>query len=232
MNLLYLITARGGSKGIPGKNGKMLHRLPLLLYSINVARELSSDEWVCLSTDDDNLIALAENAGLKVPFKRPAELASDTAGSDQVILHALDYYESQNKKVDAIVLLQPTSPFRTAQHVREALAMYSGEEDMILGVKETKSNPYYLLVEENEEGYLHKSKKLPAHITRRQDAPKVYEINGAIYIINAASMKLKQSLSKFEKIKKYVMSEEDSLDLDTPLDWKFAELILSEKNKL
>lgn len=232
MNLLYLITARGGSKGIPGKNSKLLNGVPLLVYSINVARELAADEWICVSTDDDELISITKNTGLKVPFKRPAELATDTASSDQVILHALEHYENQNKPIDLIVLLQPTSPFRTAQHVKEALALFTGKEDLILGVKETKSNPYYLLVEEDGEGNLKKSKQLPANITRRQDAPKVYEINGAIYIINAASMKKQGSLSKFEKIKKYVMSDDDSLDIDTPLEWKFAELLLSEKKEL
>ena len=230
MKILYLITARGGSKGIPGKNTKLLNGIPLIVYAINTARQLSEDELICVSTDDDAIISVVKETGLAVPFKRPAELATDTAGSDAVILHALRFYEAKNIPVDVIVLMQPTSPFRTATHIKEALKHYTGNEDLILGVKETKSNPYYILMEEDEHNFLHLSKKLSANIIRRQDAPKVYEINGAVYIINATSMKKYQSLSKFEKIKKYVMSEEDSLDIDTALDWKLAELILSENS--
>jgi CMP-N,N'-diacetyllegionaminic acid synthase len=229
MHILYLITARGGSKGIPGKNTKLLNGIPLIQYTVNEARKLSSDELICVSTDSDEIIEVVEKSGLRVPFKRPAELATDTAGSDAVILHALSYYESKKIPVDVVVLLQPTSPFRRATHIEEALKLYTGKEDMILGVKETKANPYYILMEEDELFFLKKSKQLPNNAVRRQDAPKVYEVNGAIYVINAASMRTKQSLSKFERVKKYLMTEEDSLDIDTPLDWKLAEVILSEK---
>ena len=231
MKILYLIPARGGSKGIPGKNIKLLNGIPLIVHTINVARELSTDEFICVSTDDPAIVAVVNSVGLSVPFIRPAELATDTASSNEVLLHALHYYETNQIYFDLLVLLQPTSPFRTSQQVKEAICLFTGQEDMIQSVKETKANPYSVLMEEDEQQYLHKSKKLPDAITRRQDAPVVYEANGAVYVINVSSLKKYQSLGKFEKVKKYLMQEESSLDIDTPLDWQFAEFLSKEKSR-
>jgi N-acylneuraminate cytidylyltransferase len=140
------------------------------------------------------------------------------------MLHALDYYENSQGPVDRLVLLQPTSPFRTANHIKEALALYDDTMDMVVAVKETKANPYYVLREEDEQGWLQPSK--PVVATRRQDVPTVYEINGAIYIIKVAALR-QAKLSDFKKVKKYVMEERSSHDIDTPLDWAFAEVLLS-----
>jgi len=116
-NVLVVIPARGGSKGIPHKNIKPLGGKPLICYSIDVARQITSDENICVTTDDDEIIKVVEDYGLKVPFKRPAELATDNCGSNEVILHALKFFEDKGKKVDRIILLQPTSPFRTKDDV-------------------------------------------------------------------------------------------------------------------
>jgi len=223
---LFLIPARGGSKGIPYKNIKPLHGKPLILYSVEVARQLAGDEDICVTTDDDAIINVVEETGLKVPFKRPDELATDTSGSYEVILHALDYYNQKGIEYEVVVLLQPTSPFRTAQHVKEAISLYDDSVDMVVSVNESAANPYYSLFEENENGFLDKSKK--GNYTRRQDCPKVYEYNGAIYVMNVKSLREKP-LSAFTKNKKYEMPLELSIDLDTPLDWEFAEF-LSKKN--
>ncbi len=223
---LFLIPARGGSKGIPYKNIKPLHGKPLILYSVEVARQLTGDKDICVTTDDDAIINVVEETGLKVPFKRPDELATDTSGSYEVILHALDYYNQKGTEYEVVVLLQPTSPFRTAQHVKEAISLYDDSVDMVVSVNESAANPYYSLFEENENGFLDKSKK--GNYTRRQDCPKVYEYNGAIYVMNVKSLREKP-LSAFTKNKKYEMPRELSIDLDTPLDWEFAEF-LSKKN--
>ena len=227
MKSLFLITARGGSKGIPGKNIKPFMGKPLLYYAIDTARELASDTDICLSTDDDAISQAAEDYGLSLPFKRPDTLATDQASSYEVILHAVDFYKNQNKHYDTVVLLQPTSPFRTAKHVREAMALYSDDLDMVVSVTESDHNPYFNLFEENAGGYLTKSKE--GSFARRQDFPNVYAYNGAVYVINVASLE-KMPLSQFGKIKKYVMSAEDSIDLDTPLDWLFAEFLASRRS--
>ena len=130
MNILVVIPARGGSKGIPHKNIKKLNGKELITYSIDVARQLTSDDNICVSTDDDNIIATVENYGLKVPFKRPIELATDSAGTNGVLLHALDFYENQGRTYDVIVLLQPTSPFRSIDSLSAAVDLYTPDVDI------------------------------------------------------------------------------------------------------
>lgn len=226
MKALVIIPARGGSKGIPGKNIKPLNGKPLIYYTIDAARFITDDNHICVSTDDKEIISIVENYGLKVPFIRPEFLATDTASTYDVLLHALNFYEKNGEIFDAVILLQATSPFRTGKHVKEALALYSDDIDMVVSVKETDSNPYYVCFEENNNGMLQISKG-DGHYTRRQDCPPVYEYNGAIYIINPESLK-KEPLNKFSKIKKYVMDREHSLDLDNMIDWKLAEFIIKD----
>lgn len=221
MKILYLIPARGGSKGIPHKNIKLLNGKPLIQYSIEVARELAEDSDICLSTDDPQIKTVAENLDLKVPFLRPDYLASDSAETSDVIIHALNFYAQQGKNYDVVVLLQPTSPLRTVQNVKDCIALYSQEYDMVTTVKET--NVSVVLCRENSDGYL--EKVIGNKNVRRQDAEKLYEYNGAVYVINAKAVKEK-GLSGFSKIKKCVMSEENSVDIDTMLDWKFVELLI------
>jgi len=226
MKPLVLIPARGGSKGIPGKNIKPLGGKPLIQYTIEAARALFSDEIICVSTDDAKIRETVVALGLHVPFLRPDELATDTAGSYEVMLHAINYYENKGYMPDVLVLLQPTSPFRSSKHIERALALYRNDIEMVVSVKETTSNPYYVLFEENGDGYLEKSKE--ATFTRRQDCPTVWEINGAIYVINVESLKSK-NISNFKRILKSPMDAADSVDIDTPLDWDFAEFLMSKK---
>jgi len=226
MNYLVIIPARGGSKGIPYKNIKELGGKPLITYSIDIARQITSDENICVSSDDDKIIHVVEEYGLSVPFKRPAKLATDNAGTDGVLLHALNYYESIGQSYELIVLLQPTSPFRKKEHIIEALKLYSSSVDMVVSVKEASSNPYYNTFEENHDDLLEISKG-DGKIERRQDAPKVWEFNGSIYVINSQSLRAK-GMSGFTRIRKYVMDDVYSIDLDTLFDWKMAELMLKE----
>ena len=226
-NILVIIPARGGSKGIPKKNIKELCGKPLIYYSIDIARGITSDENICVSTDSDEIMKCVEKYGLKVPFKRPDELATDYIGTNEVLLHALYFYENKGKKIDTILLLQPTSPFRKVQHIIEAYKLYSNELDMLVSVKETDANPYYNCFEEDKNGYLVISKG-DGKLERRQDAPKAYEYNGSIYIINPIALKEK-GLAGMSKIAKYEMDAFHSVDLDTMFDWKLAELMIAEK---
>ncbi len=227
MNALVIIPARGGSKGIPHKNIKPLNGKPLIEYAIDVARQLVPDELICVSTDDHNIKKVVEDYGLKVPFIRPDYLATDTAGTYEVLLHALDYYESQGYQFDNVILLQTTSPFRNANHVKEAIDLYTPDVDMVVSVKEVVANPYYNCFEENEDGFLRVSKG-DGKLVRRQDAPKAWEYNGAIYVINPDSLK-KSPLGLFKKRIKYVMDEVHSIDLDTMFDWTLAELVIKQE---
>jgi len=221
--MLVVIPARGGSKGVPGKNIKELGGKPLIQYTVDAAKEIFEDNDIIVSTDSEEIKTTVESLGLKVPFLRPAELATDASGSQEVLLHALNFVESKGVYPETLILLQPTSPFRNASHIKEALALYNNDLDMVVSVKETKSNPYYVLKEENIQGFLENSKI--GKFTRRQDCPKVWELNGAIYIINVKPLKSRQ-ISEFTKVKKYVMNEVSSHDIDTKMDWEFAEFII------
>lgn len=221
---LFLITARGGSKGIPGKNIKPFCGKPLICHSIDCARLAgAADEDICLSTDSGEIRKVAVEYGLPVHFLRPAELATDSAGSYEVILHALKEYEKMGKVYDRVVLLQPTSPLRRAEDVAGAMALWTPDLDMVVSVREARTNPYYGAFEADGQGLLHISKG-DGHYTRRQDAPKVWEYNGAVYVMSVPSL-LRAPLSSFRRIRPYEMPAARSLDLDTPLDWQIAEAL-------
>ena len=227
MKTLYIIPARGGSKGIPGKNIKPLAGKPLIAYSVEVAQQLAPDCDICVTTDDLEIIATVENMGLKVPFVRPAELATDHSGTYEVLLHALNHYEQHGISYDRIVLLQPTSPFRTVDDVNNCLKLYTPDIDMVVSVKQASATPYYNAFETAENGFLHISKG-EGNYTRRQDAPPVWEYNGAVYVINTQSLR-KMPLNKFPRRRMCEMSAEHSIDLDTPTDWLIAESILKSR---
>lgn len=227
MRTLYLITARGGSKGIPGKNIKPFAGVPLICHSIRHAREAGADDRdICLSTDSQEIIDVAREYGLEVPFVRPPHLATDRAASYDVIMHAIDFYETKGIIYDRVVLLQPTSPLRTADDIRRAIASWSPDIDMAVSVREARTNPYYGAFETDEQGMLHISKG-DGRYTRRQDAPKVWEYNGAVYVMTVSSLKQKK-MSEFTRIVPVEMDAKRSVDLDTPLDWMMAEAIAKE----
>lgn len=226
MKTLVIIPARGGSKGIPHKNIKDFGGKPLIYYTIDCARTVCADADICVSTDDVEIIKCVEDYGLKVPFVRPAELASDTAGTYEVLLHAVDFYEKQGRQYDNVLLLQNTSPFRTADDVKEAMNLYRSDIDMVVSVKEIVS-PYYNCFEETKDGFLRQISN-GTRYTRRQDAPRTFEYNGALYLINTESLK-RCSMGDFTRCVKYVMDDNRSVDLDTLLDWRYAEFLLKEK---
>ena len=228
MRTLVIIPARGGSKGIPRKNIKPLNGKPLIYYSIDTARAITSDDNICVSTDDEEIKSVVEEYGLKVPFLRPDELATDTAGTYEVLLHALDFYEKKGRQYDAVLLLQTTSPFRTTEQVKEAIRLFEeADADMVVSVKECSANPYYNVFEEDMNGYLHISKG-EGNIFRRQDAPMVYEYNGAIYVMNAHTL-THTHMHKMNRRIKYVMDERTSFDLDTMQDWNIAESYMKQE---
>ncbi len=226
MKLLVIIPARGGSKGLPGKNIRPLCGKPLIGYSIELARTIVSDKDICVSTDAQEIIDVVERYGLYVPFVRPAHLSTDTATTNDVLVHALNFYQQQGREYDAILLLQPTSPLRTAAQLHEALALYETHPgiDMVVSVK--KSHAAAVISHENEEGWLIPT--LNTHSGPRQQITSYYEYNGAIYIINPISLQ-KKGIPNFTKRLKYVMSEETSYDIDSLTDWQIVEHFMRNK---
>jgi N-acylneuraminate cytidylyltransferase len=221
---LVIIPARGGSKGIPDKNIKKLCGKPLILYTVEVARKLFADSQIIVSTDSQRIKEIVEKSGLKVPFLRPTSLSNDFTAMNDVILHALDYFERSNTTPKKIILLQPTSPLRNENHLKGAIELFNEEIDLLVSVKKTDSNPYYVQFEENEKGFLEKSKK--GFYQRRQDCPDVWELNGAIYIYNTNSVK-SLGIENLKKIKKFVMDSYSSIDIDSQIQFDLADLLIS-----
>lgn len=225
--ILFVIPARGGSKGIPGKNIKPMGGIPLICRSIDIARKFVDDKDICVTTDSDEIINVVCQHGMEVPFKRPDYLATDTASSYDVLIHALDFYKSKGIDYDWMVLLQPTSPFRKEEDLRKMLDMMTDDLDMVVSVKQAETNPYYNCYAVNEQGYLQKFIKTPGAGYGRQAArPVIYEKNGSVYVIKIDSLR-KQKINEFEKVRFYEMDKVYSIDLDEPLDWIFAEAVLN-----
>ena len=222
MNPLYIIPARGGSKSIPGKNIKDFCGKPLIVWSIEAALELAPPERVIVTTDSAEIAATARAAGIERPHIRPAELATDTAGSREVMLDAMAEAERRGVDYDCVVLLQPTSPLRTAADIRATLDAWSPEIDMAVTVKPAPCNPYYDCFETTADGFLRVSKG-DGLLTRRQDAPAAWQLNGAVYVITPSRLR-EMEIGRMMRRVPVVMSAERSLDLDTPLDWQIAEL--------
>ncbi len=229
MKPLYIIPARGGSKGIPRKNIKELCGRPLIAYTVDAAIEARKrlGGHILLSTDDAETAGIVRGLGIEVEYMRPAELAGDTSGSREVMLHAMDWAESQGIEYDCVVLLQPTSPFRTADDIVACTQLLEPGIDMAVSVCEAADNPYFNIFETDADGYLHISKG-DGKLTRRQDAPKAWVYNGAVYAINPASLRA-MPMGMFGHRVPSVMPRERSIDIDGPADWLAAETIMSRQ---
>ena len=226
-DIIILIPARGGSKGIINKNIKKLAGKPLIHYSIEVAQQIVPNKQIIVSTDSPEIVACASEKGIKIDSLRPKHLSTDTSSTYDVLIHEVEKIEQSGWYPKTLVLLQPTSPLRKVEDVIKGIVQFNETKDvdLLVGVKKTNANPYYVLYEENELGYLERSKK--SNFTRRQDCPDVWETNGALYVVDIAALK-KQSLGEMQKRKGFEMDEISSLDIDTPLDWLIVETIIKK----
>ncbi len=221
---LFLIPARGGSKGLPEKNIKIINNKPLIIHALDFANNCKqNDDIIFLSTNDLKIKEIAENFGYEVPFLRPESLSTDESSTIDVVRHVINEFSLKNCYFEKIILLQPTTPFRNLTHFIEMMNLFDNDTDMVVSVLKSKQNPYFNLFEENNDGYLELSKK--SNFIRRQDCPNVFQYNGSIYIINAKSLNEYKEFSNFSKIKKYEMPDEYSIDIDTEIDFKLAEYI-------
>lgn len=218
---LFVITARGGSKGLPGKNIKDLCGKPLIAYSIDIARAFTDDENICVSTDSAEIKNVVEKYGLKVPFLRPGYLATDTATSNDVLVHAVHFYKDIGREYKKICLLQPTSPLRSVDDVEGALDLYREDIDMVVSV--VKSHAPAVLCSDDENGFIQLIYNKNAE--GRQQLKDMYEFNGAVYVINVESL-LKKGMKNFLSKVKYVMSKEHSIDIDDIYDFMLVESIM------
>lgn len=227
MRILGTVCARGGSKGVPNKNIRDLAGTPLIQHTIDLLRRWGKADRVVCSTDSEEIAQVAVEAGAETPFLRPRELATDTAPKIPVIQHALKFCESaEGVRYDAVVDLDPTSPLRTTMDLDDALAQFLKEDAQVLySVTEAKKNPYFNMVELDEDGNAHISKRLDGEVFSRQAAPKVYEINGSIYIYDRDHL-LSATGLHCDRERVYVMDEISSVDIDREIDFAFVEFLL------
>lgn len=227
MRVLTIIAARRDSKGIPGKNWKLLGGKPLIQWSVEAAMAVSEPQDICITTNSDEVIEIAERCGLKVPFVRPEHLCTDTATSRDAILHAVDYYRNEKgRDYDVILQLQPTSPFRTADQIRGCLEVFANyNPEMVLTAYTPNLNPYYNLYSEDADGYIHRA--IQSDYTRRQDCPPVYALNGSIYVYSVEAIRQKE-IHQFRQVMKFLVPAKYGVDLDTEEDWDLAEFLISK----
>lgn len=231
MSIVGLIPARGGSKGILGKNIAPCAGRPLLAYTADSALQAKRLDRVILSTDDKAIAEVGAALGLEVPFMRPAELSNDTAGSLGVVAHALDWLEAQGEIVKAIVLLQPTSPLRTTAQIDEAIERFlASSTDTLVSVIEVPHRFHPNSVMRIEGDALLPLKNTDEMVLRRQDLPKLYARNGpAILILTPAQIRAGKFYGR--NTVAYEMPEQDSLDIDVPEDLALAEFLIERRRK-
>ena len=228
MNVLGVIPARGGSKGIPNKNLAPVCGRPLLAYTADAVRESRTLTRTIVSTDDPRIAECATSLGLEVPFMRPAVLAADEAPMLPVLRHALDAMHAEGFEADIVVLLQPTSPLRRAEHIDAAVDwLQRTAADSVVSVVEVPHQFNPLSVMRLEDGLLKPFLDGPT-ATRRQDKPKLFARNGPAVLAVRASVIASGSLYG-ERSWPLGMSAEDSLDVDTPWDLRLVEFALAAR---
>lgn len=223
---LAIIPARGGSKRLPRKNILPLLSKPLIAWTIEAALKSIYIDEIIVTTDDSEIMGIAKKYGAVTPFLRPKILSNDTAGTFDVIKHAVDYYSKVGKTFDYIILLQPTSPMRTANHINEAISIINEKKaDAVISVTEMEHSPLWSNIlpdSGNMSGFLHDD----VLNKRSQDLDVYYRLNGAIYICEIKKMLAEESLFLKNNVFAYKMEKNVSVDVDDKLDFEFCEYLL------
>ncbi|MEK6880959.1 MAG: acylneuraminate cytidylyltransferase family protein [Nanoarchaeota archaeon] len=228
MRILAVICARGGSKSIPQKNIVKLLGKPLIYYTIKTAKKFKLFDNIVVSTDDNKIASIAEKFMVDVIF-RPPELASDSAGKIDVLRHALHECEQLYRKhFDIIVDLDVTAPIRTIRDIQNAMDEFLKKKpDVLFSVVRSRKNPYFNVVEEQSNGFVKLSKRSKELYLRRQDAPKVYDMNTSIYLFNREFLLNPKNISVFstKKTAAFIMKDVSAIDVDSLLDLKYIEYL-------
>lgn len=230
MSRIAIIPARGGSKGVPKKNVKKMNGIPLLAYTIIAAKKSGQFDKIVVSTDSEEIAEVAKKYGAEVPFLRPEELSNDVASSDAVVKHALFFYKEMGVDFDVVCKLQPTSPLRNESHIKDAFDLFeSRSADFVVSFCECEHSPLW-------SGVLGKNNSIDDFMSDidkgacRQELPNYYRLNGAIYIAKTDSF-LRNGSFIGKNGFAYVMSQEDSVDIDSELDFEFAEMLLVKRDR-
>lgn len=224
--ILAIIPARGGSKGIPRKNLKELNEKPLIAYAIEEALKSKYIDKLIVSTEDKEIAETSKQFGAEVPFLRPMELAADDTPGIEPILHAINWFHEKEYVFDYVMCLQCTSPFRKFEQIDEAIEKLVNEgSDSIVSVCESEVSPFWM--KKIEDGIMKDFLSNISFYARRQDVPKVYRLNGAIYLAKTEVL-YKYNNWYTENTIPYIMDKLSSIDIDDIWDFKFAEFLMKE----
>ena len=224
--MIAIIPARGGSKGLPGKNIKPINGKPLIAYAIEAALKAEKIDRIIVSTDDDNIAAIAKQYGAEIPFMRPKELASDTAMAVDNYIYTVNRLETETgQQIRSFAVLQPTSPLRIAEDIDGAIALFEEKkaDSVISYCKESHSVFWHKKIDEN-------GKLINIYentIANRQDLPVTYYPNGAVYVFSTELIRKRQYYS--DKTYANVMPRNRSVDIDFIEDFEYAEFLLSQR---
>ena len=232
--VLALIPARGGSKGLPGKNIKDLCGMPLLAWPIRAAKESNYIDQVIVSTENKNYADIARSYGASVPFIRPAKLAKDDSTTYLVVEHALNYLKSQNEMYDYMVLLEPTSPLTTSKDIDEALKLLISKRnlaDSVVGVSKVEATHPVFDVRINDKGLIEPYATENFSTFRRQEIEDLYHFEGSLYISDTKIL-LKEKTFYHERTLPYIVPRWKSLEIDEMVDMITAEALINNKSLL
>ena len=229
MKVLGIITARGGSKGISKKNIKNLVGKPLIAWTIEEALKARKLDRVIVSTDSQEIAYIARGFGAEVPFIRPDHLSQDDSSHVDVLIHAIKWFDTNepNYQFEYFMLLQPTSPLRTNKDIDKSIELIQKKNvESVVSICESITHPYLMKV--IDKGNLVDYTKKPKGYIRRQDFPNVFQLNGAIYLIKTEVFRKEKTLF-LSKTCAYEMGIEQSIDIDTDVDFEYAEFLLNNK---
>jgi CMP-N,N'-diacetyllegionaminic acid synthase len=228
MKPICLISARGGSKGVPKKNIREFGKKPLIAHSIEKCINSKIFSEVIVSTEDSTIAKIAKKYGANVPFMRPKKLAMDNSSMDEVVYHAVKKLIKLDYKFDTIISLDCTVPFLRIIDMKKAVNLiHKKEVDLVLGVYKQHHNPYFNMMELDKDGYLQFSKKLKDRIKSRQEAPAVYQVNG-LFVINVKQF-LKYKKIYMPKIIPYEIPVETGFMIDTEFEFQVASMVKDKK---
>lgn len=234
MSRICTICARGGSKGVKNKNLKEILGKPLIAHSILQAKASGLFDVIAVSSDSQAILQVAKDYGADIVIERPAHLATDTAAKLPVIQHCVTEVEKVSGLVfDIMTDIDATSPLRNVQDLKKSIEILENHElatNLITGAPSRRS-PYFNLVEENSMGFVQLSKKLPAAVVRRQDAPKSFDMNASIYVWKRDAFFYDASIFTPTTIL-YEMPEERSIDIDSELDFEFVSFLAEKRGSL